>query len=64
MMIRANSISNYHVYNLLQMLEKTECMGEGENEVVISQNTLLAQIVSLTNLISTVAGRKMEAQGI
>jgi hypothetical protein len=46
------------------MLEKAECMGEGENEVVISQNTLLAQIVSLTNLISTVACRKMEAEGV
>lgn len=36
-------------------------MGEGENEVIISQNTLLAQIVSLTNLISTVAGRNQES---
>jgi hypothetical protein len=39
-------------------------MGEGENEVVISQNTLLAQIVSLTNLISTVAGLRKESQEI
>jgi hypothetical protein len=39
-------------------------MGEGENEVVISQNTLLAQIVSLTNLISTVAGQKKDSQDI
>lgn len=54
-MTRMTAISNFHIYNLLRVLEKSECMAEGENELLASQNTLLAQGISLTNLISTVA---------
>ncbi len=49
------SISNFHIYNLLQVLEKSECLAESESELISSQSTLLAQGISLTNLISTVA---------
>lgn len=49
------TISNFHIYNLLRVLEKGECLAESESELVTSQSTLLAQGISLTNLISTVA---------
>ena len=49
------SISNFHIYNLLRVLEKGECLAESESELISSQSTLLAQGISLTNLISTVA---------
>lgn len=54
-MMKITAISNFHIYNLLRVLEKSECMTESENELLASQNTLLAQGISLTNLISTVA---------
>ena len=49
------TVSNFHIYNLLRVLEKGECLAEGESELLTSQSTLLAQGISLTNLISTVA---------
>jgi hypothetical protein len=49
------SISNFHIYNLLRVMENGECLAESENELISSQSTLLAQGISLTNLISTVA---------
>lgn len=52
------SISNFHIYNLLKVLEKGECMAESESELISSQSTLLAQGISLTNLISTVAKQR------
>ena len=52
------SISNFHIYNLLQVLEKGECLAESESELISSQSTLLAQGISLTNLISTVAKQR------
>jgi hypothetical protein len=54
------SISNFHIYNLLQVLEKGECLAESESELISSQSTLLAQGISLTNLISTVAKQRAE----
>jgi hypothetical protein len=39
----------------LRVMENGECLAESENELISSQSTLLAQGISLTNLISTVA---------
>ena len=52
------TVSNFHIYNLLRVLEKGECLAEGESELLTSQSTLLAQGISLTNLISTVARKQ------
>jgi hypothetical protein len=53
--MKITTISDFHIYNLLRVLEKSECMTESENELLTSQSTLLSQGVCLTNLISTVA---------